>query len=875
MLNSDGYLVVVAIVVTIALLLSQKQPPHLAFLIPLCVLVIAGAVNVDTVLNAMASETVLVILLLLVISDSMAKAGLDHIISTKVLPTEGNEIKCLIVMGGIVSVLSAFLNNTAVVAVMMPAVMRWACVQNRAPGKLLMPLSYFSVLGGSLTMIGSSTNIVAKDMSGIDFGIFDIAPVGLPVLGFCFLYIVIFSQFLLPNHKLAISSNVVQKNQELEQSDQKIYTAKVSVPENHYMVGKTLKEAGLFEVEGLYLKKIERLDGTSEIFTKPGVSIKMNASSAASEKSGEKEDFVTINTKSVLCPGDMLTFAGGIEGLFAIKKCYEFKHMEVPNSCNQYMYEVILSPNSTLADMTVRTAQSHYRFRDATIIQVYRNGTLIRGKLQRLRLRPYDLLIVEAGPHFDCLTCNDPYSDNSSAGSSATSSDAETCVTNTVDDFADEKSQTKKVTVLDHLRELSGRMGDSVDVVSTKSSRKRSALKPRIAHKNCRSHSGYYYDHDFSVVVPLGVKDACCSTDNEQIGLSVTPECSAATLSKSERLKDFVKTNYNLIVIVTLFLVVIIVNAITGYFTRLLLALLVISCVMRVTSPDGIASVTVSNHRVLLTIMGALGLSAAMDSSGVTSNLASAISEFVETMSLFPLLVTFYSVGMVVSTFINNNAAVALLIPVVQQTTIFDNEDNYRLVVLAIIMGSSASFMIPSGYQTNLMVMGPGQYSVYDFVKFGIAMQVMFSVMSILVLSLFNYWWIITLIVYGFAGVMMWQLYTPLTLRSQRMSKRDPEKASEEEAMSLSQHEFKDSVEVTADINSESTSRGITLAELSKKNSGTPKPLCNCGDDDYCCYYYDAYPAERTLPSHPDVDASVIEDISVSKGEISSTNEMQ
>ena len=151
------------------------------------------------------------------------------------------------------ALMSAFLNNTPVVAMFIPAVKDWAKCHRLSVSSLMMPLSYAAIIGGTCTLIGTSTNLVVNGLllsetPGAGLGMFDIAWVGVPALLVVLLYVVLASKWLLPERQPVIS----------QFDNAREYTVQMSVEVNSPLVGKTITEAGLRQLPGLYLIEIER-----------------------------------------------------------------------------------------------------------------------------------------------------------------------------------------------------------------------------------------------------------------------------------------------------------------------------------------------------------------------------------------------------------------------------------------------------------------------------------------------------------------------------------------------------------------------------------------------------------------------------------------
>ena len=271
-----------------------------------------------------------------------------------------------------VAAASAFLNNTPIVAALIPVVERWCRIANLPPGKLYIPLSYATILGGTITMIGTSTNLVVNGeyqrLTGhAGFGIFDITPIGLILAAVGLLYVLFVLPRLLPDRREAESAF----------NNPKQYTVEVAVAHDGPLVGKTIAEAGLRGLGRIFLAEIER---HGSIVT-------------------------AVSTEERLQGGDRLIFVGEtdaivdllrIKGLVASDTTEPVLSRQFPE---RRIVEAVVSRDCEGVGRTIRDG----RFRDrygAVVLAVARNGQPIPGNLGSIQLRAGDLLLLEARPAF-------------------------------------------------------------------------------------------------------------------------------------------------------------------------------------------------------------------------------------------------------------------------------------------------------------------------------------------------------------------------------------------------------------------------------------------------------------------------------------------
>jgi len=267
--------------------------------------------------------------------------------------------------------ISGFMNNTPLVAMMIPAVSEWAKKYRLAVSKLMIPLSYAAILGGTCTLIGTSTNLVVAgfiEKSGLPpLGMFEITWVGLPcaVVGLAFILAV--QNWLLPDRRAAISGL----------DDPREYTVEMLVAPDSPLAGKTIEQAGLRHLEGVFLAEIDRAG-----YILPAVS-----------------------PQEPLRAGDRLVFVGVVDSVVDLQRIrglvpatdQVFK-LESPRS-SRCLIEAVVSNSCPLTGKTIRDG----RFRsiyNAAVIAVARNGERLQMKIGDIVLRAGDTLLLEAHPSF-------------------------------------------------------------------------------------------------------------------------------------------------------------------------------------------------------------------------------------------------------------------------------------------------------------------------------------------------------------------------------------------------------------------------------------------------------------------------------------------
>ncbi|MEQ9396226.1 SLC13 family permease [Haliea sp.] len=350
-----------------------RLKPHVVMMGALTLLVTFGVLTGTEALAGFANEGLVTVAAMFVVAAGINASGGAELIVTRLLGRPRKVRAAMWRMFTPVALLSGFLNNTPVVATMIPAVNSWSRKTGIAPSKLMIPLSYASILGGTMTLIGTSTNLVLNGqyrvLTGEDgFSLFSITAVGLPVALFGLLFMWLFFPRLLPDRK---------QNEPF--ANMREFTLEVAVATAGPLVGKTIEEAGLRHLVRVYLVEIER-DGT--IIT-------------------------AVPTEERLRGGDRLVFAGDTDAISDLLRINGIVPSEesdasqplLADRAERRLVEAVVSPHCDAVGHAIRDA----RFRDrygAAVLAVARNGERIRGNLGTIELAAGDTLLLEARPAF-------------------------------------------------------------------------------------------------------------------------------------------------------------------------------------------------------------------------------------------------------------------------------------------------------------------------------------------------------------------------------------------------------------------------------------------------------------------------------------------
>lgn len=369
-MNFDQIVVIVVIVFILISLYKEYIGPAFTFLIGVLVL---GSFNILTpqeILNGFANEQIAVIVLLLLLGDIIRRTSLIDSMFDKVFDKNMPKRSFVFKMTTLVATLSAFFNNTPLVAIMMPYVSSWSKTNNISPSKLLIPLSYAAILGGSATLIGTSTNLIVNGLvidqqvfPGLEsMNLFDFVYVGLPMVVIGILYLTFVSNYLLPSH----TGNIERFNAEAQN-----YIVEVQIRKYSSLINKTIEEAKLRNLEGLFLVEILR----------------------------DNQRYKAISPDVILLENDFLYFAGKTE---MVADLVEIDGLTFPElgllkrKKSTDIVEIVITHNSTLISKTVKEANFRGKY-DAAIIGIQRNGERIAEKIGSIQLKAGDVLMLIAG----------------------------------------------------------------------------------------------------------------------------------------------------------------------------------------------------------------------------------------------------------------------------------------------------------------------------------------------------------------------------------------------------------------------------------------------------------------------------------------------
>jgi di/tricarboxylate transporter len=352
-------------------LMLTRLSADLVLMSALALLLIVGILTPAEALAGFGNPGVITIATLYVVAAGLKETGAVQWIARRLLGHPKTEKGAQLRMIAPTGILSAFMNNTAVVAMFIPAIQGWAQRLGISASKLLLPLSYAAILGGTCTLIGTSTNLVVDGMLqselDIHLGLFELAWVGVPLLLIGGAFLVVFGSRLLPDRGGV--------SEELDQVRE--YGVEVEVVTSGPLVGKSIAEAGLRALNYGYLAEIDR-----------------------------KGRLITaVEPDRVLQAGDRLYFIGAPECASELRRIQGLKpangnvhKLDVANN-QRCLVEVVLGPEFPALGKTIRDSQFRTRF-NAVIFSLAREGQRVPGKLGDITFRVGDTLLLETSHQF-------------------------------------------------------------------------------------------------------------------------------------------------------------------------------------------------------------------------------------------------------------------------------------------------------------------------------------------------------------------------------------------------------------------------------------------------------------------------------------------
>ncbi len=367
----DLIIVFVTIVLALVLFFTETVAVEMTAMIVMAILILTGVLSPSDGISGFSNPATITVGAMFILSAGLFRTGaLNSLATVLIRQSQRHYNWFLIILMGSAGIASAFLNNTAVVALLLPVVIKCAHRTRKSPSKTLMMLSFSAMLGGVCTLIGTSTNILVSSVSERQghpaLTMFEFVPFGLVVFGAGLVYMFFASRFIIPDRGL--STNLQ------EEFGMGEYLAEIIILPESRTVGKTVRGSPLLKELDIDVIEIYRKDNPP-IFPHPN---------------------------TVILGNDILLIRGNVE---KIKELQERQGIQLKPNRNitpeeamnkrSILIEAIVSPNSSLINKTLKEINFRDRFH-ATVLAIKHHESLVKEKLGRIRLSAGDALLIES-----------------------------------------------------------------------------------------------------------------------------------------------------------------------------------------------------------------------------------------------------------------------------------------------------------------------------------------------------------------------------------------------------------------------------------------------------------------------------------------------
>lgn len=600
---------------------SEKVAPDVVALLAILALLLTGVLRPDEAFSGFSHPATVSVAAVLVLSSAIERTGVLSLVARRVLaPLGGSEFLLTAVIMIVIGALSAFVNNTAAVAIFIPVVLEVCRQTGASPGRVLMPMSHAATFGGMCTLVGTSTNLVAHEFArnqGLPgFSMFEMGKVGLPMMVAGFAYILFVGRWFLPRTQAARTDTIGQADP---------YLSELIVMSNSPWIGREVNPDKFrldLDVELVGLVRDGRVVGLEEQppHFAAGDSLRVRGTlnkvlALAASDGLEMHRPEDRKSPDAATPSDSSSEAEASNSeSAAAEKPVESEAVGGESASPLRLAEVVVLTTSGLIGRTLKQIRFAERF-DSVVLALRRRGD-ISERPSTTPLHAGDVLVVEGSP--ESLTA---------------------------------LAETRGFLVVGTLAQIKQR--------------------PHLLL--------------ITTLVLLGV-----------VGIAAV----------------------GILPIVT--------AAVAGCAVLMLTGCL----------PPREAYQAIDLSLVFL-LAGTLALGTALEKTGITTMLANGLAAMTGVTGPYVVLACFFLVAVGISELMSNSGTVALLAPVAVSSAA-QMGINPMALLAAIAFGASASFAMPMGYQTSLMIYGPGGYRFKDFVRMGIALDLLLALLALWLIP--QYW---------------------------------------------------------------------------------------------------------------------------------------
>ena len=772
--------------VAVIFLVTEWLPMEVVALLVLGSVAITGLVEPLNALSGFSNPAVITVWAVFILSSGLTKTGVANWVGKMVLRLSGKgEASIIGVIMVSAGVMSAFMNNVAVAALMLPVIMDISRQTGNAPSRLMMPLAYGSLLGGLTTKIGTPPNLLVSGVLSENnlegFTLFDFTPVGAIVMISGVLFMILVGRHLLPRKSI---SEMDRRERELDFEAQynlkdRIYQLKI--PPGSQLTGKTIAETRMGTLLGFHIVSITR----------------------------ENKTILSPSASEILYASDILTVEGEqkqIRNLEMLVRNWNTLSFQVTEDLSEWLFskttrvaEIRLRPDTELEAMTLKKAKFRNRFH-VVILAIKRKDEILRARLQDIRLQAGDLLFVQGReenikalqhqPIFEGFRYSEPdqvidivaseenlmvigISEDSvlhgktlgesrlgaALGIRVLSIKREDAIINFPDsdhrllsgDIILLEGRSDELSILKHLSELEvlPHKPSDIEWMTTEDvGMVEAILHPhsKLAGKTLGELSfrekyglsvlsiwrgGKSFRSEFLGEMEIQVGDALLLYGPRVKFNLLGGEPDFMVLTESaQEIPNFKKAKLSIsIMLCVLFPVMM------GWVPIYISAIIGAAC-MVIT---GCLSMEEAHQSIewkgIILIAGMLPLGSALDATGAAAFLADGVVKTVGPLGPVAVMAGLMALTFLATCVIPTAALVVLLGPIVLNTAATMGISPYALM-MAVAMAASSSFMTPISHPANIMVMGPGGYKFSDYLKVGVPLTITVFVVVMLVLPI-------------------------------------------------------------------------------------------------------------------------------------------
>ncbi len=343
----------------------DRVSPAVGILSGVIVLLVLGVVTPAQAFQGFSNPAPITVAALYVLARAVEKSGVLQPVVSGLLGRDGSTRSALARLTLPVAAASSFLNNTPIVAMLVPQVTDWAERNGRSPSRYLMPLSFAAILGGVVTLIGTSTNLVVAGLLEAHgmrpLGMFELTPVALPLAAIGLVLIIVLSPLLLPDRRAA---------KEQVTAGARGFSVQMKVVRGGALDGRRVEEGGLRNLQGVYLVQIDR-DG---------------------------QTIAPVPPDTELAGNDHLTFVGRVDTVVDLQSMAGLASAEEPHLLDfdgpaHTFFEAVVGGGSPLAGSTLKALEFRSRYQ-AAVVAIHRSGELVRAKLGQVPIKAGDALLL-------------------------------------------------------------------------------------------------------------------------------------------------------------------------------------------------------------------------------------------------------------------------------------------------------------------------------------------------------------------------------------------------------------------------------------------------------------------------------------------------